>query len=69
MLLRPYIPFISILIISILIFNSITQFFSTYGVSYNNDLKLLNLILLLSVILSVYYVFLKLFLNIELSKL
>lgn len=58
---------LSISVVTVLIFNTATQFFDTYGVIHKGDFVILNLFLLLSMILAAYYFFLKAPLRIQIG--
>lgn len=58
---------LSISVVTVLIFNTVTQFFDTYGAIQKGDLYILNMILMLNIVLASYYFFLKTYLRIQIG--
>ncbi|MBI2575518.1 hypothetical protein HYV82_06560 [Candidatus Woesearchaeota archaeon] len=67
MLIRATVTLASISVISVLVFNTITQFFGIYGMLQKGDFVLLNLILFLSIMLALYYAAMKTYLRIQIG--
>lgn len=67
MLIRRAVTLASISVVSVLVFNTITQFFDAYGVLQKGDFVILNLILVLSIMLAAYYALLKAHLRIQIG--
>ena len=67
MLIRPAVALASISVLSVLIFNTIAQFFGTYGILQRGDFVILNLILVFSIMLAAYYAVIKAYLRIQIG--